>query len=185
MRIIPVRYAIACYRVSGDQMESILISACLLGTPVRYNGGDKRCDHEILQRWFREGRLVPVCPEVDGGLPVPRLPAEIDQAAVGLDVLADAAKVIDSTGRDVSTYFVKGAEHVLACARSKNIRLAVLKEGSPSCGTGYTYDGTFTGRKVFRPGVTTALLQQSGIRVFSEAQLEEADNLLRQFEASA
>jgi uncharacterized protein YbbK (DUF523 family) len=185
MQIMPVRYAIACYRVSGDQMESVLVSACLLGTPVRYNGGDKRCDNEVLQRWFREGRPVPICPEVDGGLPIPRPPAEIDHAAGGLEVLAGAVKVIDSTGRDVSLQFVKGAEHALACAQSKNIRIAVLKEGSPSCGSSYTYDGTFTGRKVSLPGVTTALLQQAGIHVFSETQLEEADNLLSQLEALA
>src|SRR5437588_1076912 len=121
-------------------MESVLVSACLLGEPVRYNGGDKRCDHEILQRWMREGRVVPVCPEVAGGLPVPRPPAEIAHGAGGLAVLTGTAKVIDGSGRDVSVHFLTGAEQALGCARTKGIRIAILKEGSPSCGTTFTYD---------------------------------------------
>ncbi len=164
-------------------MESILISACLLGESVRYNGGDKRCEHQILQRWISEGRVIAVCPEVAGGLPVPRPPAEIAERAGGLRVLTGNARVRDIDGRDVSQQFVKGAEHALACAHAKGIRIAVLKEGSPSCGTNYTYDGTFTATKVSDVGVTTALLQQAGIHVFSEYQLMEADNLLKQLEA--
>jgi uncharacterized protein YbbK (DUF523 family) len=163
-------------------MESILVSACLVGEAVRYNGGDKRCDSEILKRWMREGRVVPVCPEVAGGLSVPRAPAEIEGGAGGFKILENAARVVDSTGRDVSLQFVRGAEHTLAKARSKGIRIAVLKEGSPSCGMSYTYDGTFSGTKVALPGVTTALLQQAGIHVFSEAQLEDADSLLQKLD---
>jgi uncharacterized protein YbbK (DUF523 family) len=164
-------------------MESILVSACLLGEKVRYNGGDKRSDHAILERWIREGRVVPVCPEVEGGLPVPRPPAEIAHGAGGLKVLNGAAKVLDGTGRDVTAHFVTGAVQALACARAKGIRIAILKEGSPSCGTGFTYDGTFTARRVPRPGVTAALLQQAGLHVFSETQLAEAERLLEQIEA--
>ena len=165
-------------------MESILISSCLIGEPVRYNGVDKRCDAEILLRWRGEGRLVPVCPEVSGGLPVPRPPAEIANAMGGLKVLQETARVVNAAGQDVTLQFVLGAEAALELARAKGIRIAVLKEGSPSCGTGYTYDGTFSGKKVAQPGVTAALLQQAGIHVFSEAQLEQADSLLRQFEAA-
>jgi uncharacterized protein YbbK (DUF523 family) len=163
-------------------MESVLVSSCLLGEAVRYNGGDKRCDDDILRRWIREGRVVPVCPEVAGGLPVPRPPAEIVQGAGGLKVLAGDARVVDANGRDVSAEFVKGAEQALERARSLSIRVAVLKEGSPSCGTGYTYDGTFAGARVPSPGVTAAALQQAGIQVFSEAQLAEADTLLQRLE---
>jgi uncharacterized protein YbbK (DUF523 family) len=164
-------------------MESILVSSCLLGEAVRYNGADKRCDHQVLQRWIREGRVAPVCPEVAGGLPIPRPPAKIADGAGGLKVLAGVAKVVDANGRDVSAHFAKGAEQALDLARSRNIRVAVLKEGSPSCGSSFTYDGSFTAMKTPYPGVTAALLRQAGVHVFSEAQFEEADNLLKQLEA--
>lgn len=159
-------------------MESVLISACLLGEAVRYNGGDKRSDHEILQRWRREGRIVPVCPEVAGGLSVPRPPAEIAGGAGGTNVLAGTARVFASTTEDVTAAFMQGAEVASQLAQSHRIRVAVLKEGSPSCGSSYTYDGTFAATKVAHPGVTTARLQQAGIHVFSEHQLAEAEALL-------
>jgi uncharacterized protein YbbK (DUF523 family) len=163
--------------------ESILVSACLLGHAVRYDGGDKRCNNQVLHRWMREKRVVAVCPEVDGGLPIPRPPAEIANAAGGMEVLNGTARVMDNTGRDVTAHFIKGAERVLAVARSRKVRIAILKEGSPSCGSGYIYDGTFTSTKVPHLGVTAALLQQAGVHVFSEDQFVEADRLLRQFEA--
>ena len=164
-------------------MESVLVSACLLGEKVRYDGSDKRCDDPILQRWLQEGRVVPVCPEVVGGLPTPRAPAEIAEGAGGLEVLRQAGKVMDATGRDVSEQFKQGAWQALQLVRSKGIRIAVLKEGSPSCGSGYTYDGSFTGKKVDQPGVTTARLREAGVRVFSEAQLRQVDELLKLLEA--
>jgi len=164
-------------------MESVLVSACLLGEAVRYNGGDMRCDHDILQQWQREGRVVAVCPEVAGGLPVPRPRAEIAEGAGGLKVLAGIARVVDSNGRDVSAYLISGAEHALGLARARHIRVAVLKEGSPSCGTGFILDGTFTDTRVNDRGVTATILQQAGVHVFSEAQLAEADALLRKIEA--
>lgn len=164
-------------------MELVLVSACLLGEAVRYNGSDKRCNHNILQRWVEEGRIVAVCPEVAGGLGIPRLPAEIVNGVGGLNVIVGTAKVVDSGAKDVTAEFVKGAEIALKIANSKNIRIAVLKEGSPSCGTSFIYDGTFTATKISNTGVTSALLQQSGIQVFSENQLAEADKLLKYFEA--
>jgi uncharacterized protein YbbK (DUF523 family) len=164
-------------------MELILVSACLLGQPVRYNGGDKRCEHPILSRWIQAGRVVAVCPEVLGGLAVPRAAAEISAGGGGMAVLRGTARVMDANGRDVSAQFREGARQSLVRARSSRIRMAVLKEGSPSCGTGFTYDGSFSGSKVARAGVTTARLRQAGVRVFSEAQLEEADEWLRQLQA--
>jgi uncharacterized protein YbbK (DUF523 family) len=164
-------------------VESVLVSACLLGEAVRYNGGDMRCDDDILQRWLREGRVISVCPEVVGGLPVPRPRAEIADGADGMQVLAGNAKVFDSNGRDVTACLVSGAEQALERARARQIRVAVLKEGSPSCGTGHIFDGSFSGTRVPNHGVTAALLQQAGIHVFSEAQLAEADTLLKQLEA--
>lgn len=166
-------------------MEYVLVSACLVGESVRYNGGDKLCDHQVMQRWLREGRVVPVCPEVAGGLPVPRPPAEIAGGAGGQRVLDGETRVLDDAGRDVTEHFVRGAEIALANALAKNIRVAVLKEGSPSCGTGYTYDGSFTGTRVPDTGVTAARLRRAGIRVFSEAELEEAGNLLSSLEEEA
>ncbi|WP_296824602.1 DUF523 domain-containing protein [Thiobacillus sp.] len=163
-------------------MESVLVSACLLGEAVRYNGGDMRCDHDILRQWQREGRVVAVCPEVAGGLPVPRPRAEIAEGAGGLKVLAGIAKAVDSNGRDVSAYLISGAEQALELARARHIRIAVLKEGSPSCGTGFIFDGTFTDTRVKDRGVTATILQQAGVHVFSEAQLAEADALLRKIE---
>ena len=164
-------------------MHKILVSACLLGEPVRYNGADKFCDHEFLQQWTRDGRIVPVCPEIAGGLGVPRLPAEIANGTGGTSVLNGEGRVMDSDGSDVSMNFIDGARHALELARMNDIRIAVLKEGSPSCGSSYTYDGTFTSARVPHAGVTAALLQQHGIRVFSETQVAEADALLQELEA--
>ncbi len=166
-------------------MEMILVSACLLGEAVRYNGGDKRCDDPILQGWVREGRVVSVCPEVLGGLPVPRAPAEIEQGAGGMEVLKGAARVMDPSRGDVTAQFRQGAEQALQLAHSRRIRMAVLKEGSPSCGTAYTYNGSFSGTRVALPGVTAARLQEAGVRVFSETQLEKAEEWLRRLEAEA
>lgn len=163
-------------------MQFILVSACLLGEQVRYNGSDKLCDHAIMQRWLREGRVVSFCPEVAGGLSVPRPPAEIINGAGGLSVLAVIAAVVDSTARDVSIQFRAGAHLALERARAMGIRAAVLKEGSPSCGTSFIYDGTFTGTRVSSLGVTAAPLQQAGVKVFSEAQLAEADSVLMDLE---
>ena len=165
-------------------MESILVSACLMVQAVRYDGSDKRSHHRIVQRWMSEGRIVSVCPEVAGGLPIPRPAAEIVGGA-GWSVLAGSAKVMDAAAHDVSSAFVQGAQRALAVAMEKGIRIAVLKEGSPSCGSSFIYDGTFSGNKLADMGVTAALLQQAGLHVFSENELEQADALLQQLEAQA
>lgn len=162
--------------------QHVLVSACLLGDAVRYDGGDRRCDQPILRRWLAEGRVVPACPELAGGLPVPRPAAEIADGAGGLGVLSGLARVVDGAGNDYSAPFVGGARRVLELAQSKGIGVAVLKEGSPSCGSGYTHDGGFAGRTVPRPGVACALLRQAGIAVFSEEQFAAADALIRRLE---
>ncbi len=157
----------------GD-MERILVSACLLGSRVRYDGRAKTSDDEILARWREEGRLVPFCPEVQGGLPVPRPPAEIEGGAGGAAVLAGTARIRTPDGGDVTDAFLLGARRALAAATSSGARLAILKEGSPSCGSLRIYDGTFGGRTTPGRGVTTALLERSGIRVFGEDRIPEA-----------
>jgi uncharacterized protein YbbK (DUF523 family) len=163
-------------------MHSVLISACLLGDPVRYDGRHKRADSKILQRWLDEGRVVPVCPEVAAGLPVPRPPAEISGGS-GESVIDGRAQVRDPDANDMSAEFIAGANHALHLARSKGIRIAILKEGSPSCGSGHIHDGTFSGTNVPGQGVTSARLERAGIRVFNEKQFAEAQALLLELEA--
>jgi uncharacterized protein YbbK (DUF523 family) len=152
-------------------MMKVLVSACLLGEKVRYHGGDARCSNAVLARWQAEGRLVSFCPEVAGGLPVPRPAAEMS-----------GARVLTREGVDVSTHFLEGARQAAALAAREGIRVAVLKEGSPSCGSGFVYDGSFTGARRPGKGVTTALLEEKGLRVFAEHQLEEAAAYLERLE---
>ncbi|WP_457646794.1 DUF523 domain-containing protein [Profundibacter sp.] len=159
-------------------MDKILISACLTGDPVRYDGAAKTSANPHLALWQAEGRLIPYCPEVAGGLPTPRLPAEIEAGASAEQVLAGDALILDSAGGDVTSAFLAGAQATLALARQHACRHAVLTDGSPSCGTSYIYAGRFDGRRTAGMGVTAALLQSHGIRVWSEAQIDELAALL-------
>ena len=154
------------------QKQNILISACLLGSPVRYNDTDLLLDHPLIKRWGNEGRLISICPEVAGGLPTPRAPAEIAKGD-GAAVLSRQSKVIDNTNKDVSEAFILGANKALKKAKENHCIAAILTERSPSCGSSMIYDGTFSGVKETGMGVTAALLEQSGIRVFNQYQLEE------------
>jgi uncharacterized protein YbbK (DUF523 family) len=151
----------------------VLVSSCLLGEPVRYHGGAATLESGVLDRWRAEGRVVAACPEVAGGLSVPRAPAEIT-GGDGDSVLAGRAFVGDRSGADVTAAFLDGARRTLDLARAAGVGLAVLKDGSPSCGTTYVYDGTFRGQRSAGRGLTAALLAQNGIPVFSERQLAEA-----------
>ena len=163
-------------------MQFVLISACLLGDVVRYDGSNKKCHHWLIQRWLSEGRIVSMCPEVMAGLPVPRSPAEISDSAGGARVLEGSARVIGPNSEEFSIQFVTGAQRALKLAQTQGIQVAILKEGSPSCGTSFTYDGTFSSTKVEKPGVTASILQQAGIHIFSENQLESANRLIMQLE---
>ncbi len=158
-------------------MEKILISACLLGRTVRYDGKTLPVSDNLLERWMAEGRVISVCPEIDAGMSIPRAPAEIT-AGTGYDVLAGTAKVLLENGDEVSAYFEKGAQLALALCQKNNIKVAVLTEGSPSCGSSSIYDGSFTRQKIAGVGVTVALLEQHGIKVFNQHQLPEADRAL-------
>lgn len=158
----------------------VLVSACLLGQRVRYDGGAHGpFDH--LEIWRAEGRVVPVCPEVSGGLGVPRPPAEIVGGS-GADVHAGNAAVVTEGGVDVSEQFRGGAEVALELARRHDVRVAVLKERSPSCGSSAIYDGSFSRTLMAGDGVTTALLRQHGIEVFGESELDAADARLRELD---
>jgi uncharacterized protein YbbK (DUF523 family) len=157
----------------------VLVSACLLGERVRYNGADAAASSPVLTRWLAEGRVVPFCPEVAGGLGVPRPAAEI-RGDGGEAVLDGTARVVTAGGGDVTEAFLAGAKLALARALAEGVRVAVLKEGSPSCGSGFVYDGSFTGARRSAHGVTTALLERHGIRVFSDRELEEAGRWLEE-----
>ena len=150
----------------------VLVSRCLLGHRVRYDGGASG-PYAQLAQWQAEGRVIALCPEVAGGLPTPRAAAEIP-GGQGVEVLAGKAAVITTEGEDVTEAFVSGARQALALVERHGIRLAILKANSPSCGNRLTYDGSFSGVKVEGQGVTAALLTRAGVQVFSELELPEA-----------
>ncbi|WP_457554073.1 DUF523 domain-containing protein [Desulfobacula sp.] len=154
-------------------MKKILISACLAGDKVRYDGRQVPLTNALLSQWDGKGLLVKVCPEVSGGLKIPRLEAQI-VGGNGWDVLKGAARVIDIQGHDVTSFFIRGAEYALSIAGRFGIDVAVLKEKSPSCGVHHIYDGQFASRRIPGCGVTTAVLKQNGIKVFSENELDQA-----------
>lgn len=163
-------------------MEKILISACFLGQLVRYDAKKITIENSQLKHWREEGRLITVCPEVDGGLPAPRPPAEII-GGDGKTVLAGQAQLLNIEGKDVTEHFLKGAFAALTTARRFNIKMAILKTNSPSCGNAFIYDGTFSGVKKPGKGVTAALFEEYGIRVFNEIEISEAAIYLNKIEA--
>ncbi|CAH0346404.1 DUF523 domain-containing protein [Bacillus sp. CECT 9360] len=143
----------------------ILVSSCLAGLEVRYNGTHS-LDNRI-QELLAENRAITVCPELLGGFSTPREPAEII-GGDGEDVLDGKAKVVEKSGRDVTELYIKGAYRTLKKAQEVNATIIVLKEYSPSCGSSMIYNGEFKGKKKVGNGVTTALLKRNGLRVISE-----------------
>ncbi len=164
-------------------MIRVLVSACLLGERVRYDGKGASSDGDWLARWAEESRIVPFCPEVAAGLSIPRLPAEIEPDATAEEVLAGRARIRRSDGVNVTGAFLRGARLAAEAARTAGVRLAVLKDRSPSCGVASIHDGSFRGRTKPGQGVAAALLVRHGIRVFSETQIEEAADYLRLLQA--
>lgn len=164
-------------------MQKILVSRCLLGHRVRYDGG-AHGPFALLERWQAEGRIVALCPEVAGGLPTPRPPAEIP-GGQGAQVLEGARPVLSVDGVDCTAAFLAGAAQALALVERHGIRLALLKARSPSCGNLENYDGSFTGSKVAGEGVTAAALRRAGVQVFNEEQLPEAARALAALEWAA
>lgn len=157
-------------------MHHVLVSRCLLGHRVRYDGGASG-PYAQLALWQAEGRVIALCPEVAGGLPTPRAAAEIP-GGQGVAVLNGTAPVMTTDGEEVTQAFVSGAQQALALVQAHSIRIAVLKANSPSCGNVLTYDGSFSGVKVQGQGVTAALLTRAGVHVFNEFELEEAAKAL-------
>lgn len=161
----------------------MLVSACLLGQRVRYDGNAAATASDHLARWAGEPRIVPFCPEVEGGLPIPRPPTEIEPGATAAEVLAGTARIYRSDKVDVTEAYLRGARLAVEAALAAGVRLAVLKDRSPSCGVTSVHDGSFGGRIAPGQGVTAALLGRHGVRVFSETQIEQAAAYLLLLEA--
>ncbi len=136
-----------------------IVSACLAGIRCRYDG---RCNRDdTVYRLVTEGKAVPLCPEVLGGLSIPRVPCEI--------ILHGGEKrVINRNGEDMTGEFVAGARKTLQIAKILGVEIAILKSKSPSCGCGSIYDGTFSGRLIEGDGITCKMLKDNGIKVYTE-----------------
>ncbi len=148
----------------------MIVSACLAGVRCRYDG-NTRPDPKIVEM-VRRGEAIPVCPEVLGGLPIPRDPAEL--TANGEYVLDGQARVVTRSGKDVTQAFLRGAEETLRICREHGITEALFSAKSPSCGCGAIYDGRFTHTLVCGDGVTSALLKRSGVRVRANTEQSPA-----------
>ena len=140
--------------------KNILVSACLLGESCRYDGKSKPCERVIALK--DTYNLIPICPEVMGGLPTPRVPSEIC-----------GERVLMKDGRDVTENYNRGAQKALEIARQNACTVAILKEKSPSCGSGLIHNGLFDGGLVDGDGITTRLLKNEGIRVLGESEITE------------
>jgi uncharacterized protein YbbK (DUF523 family) len=146
-----------------------IISACLLGIRCAWSGDDRYKNERAIELSKVEP-LIPVCPEQLGGLPTPRVPQEI-QGGTGDDVLDNKCGVVNKDGEDITREFIRGAEETLKIAWQLNIKEFIAKSGSPSCGCGRIYNGTFSGKLIDGDGVTTALLRKNRIRIIPEEDL--------------
>ena len=138
----------------------MMVSACLLGENCKYNGGNNR--NEKLLSLLAGHEIIPVCPEVAGGLPVPRVPAEL----VG-------GRAVSRDGMDVDAAFRQGAEKTLETARAENPDLIILQSRSPSCGVKEIYDGTFTGAKIPGQGIFAKMAIDAGYLTVDIEDLDE------------
>ena len=142
-------------------MKSILISACLLGVACRYDGLSKPLDREIIEKLRAKYHLIPICPEIMGGLPTPRIPAEI----------SSDGKVLRRDGADVTENYIRGAQEALRLAEIFECDTALMKEKSPSCGAGKIYDGSFSKTLTSGNGITADLLQKNGLQIVGESEI--------------
>ena len=138
----------------------VLISACLLGIPCRFDGKSKAHAKALSLAEKGDCRLIPFCPECYGGLPIPRPPSE-----------QRGGRVFSAAGADVTAQYERGAKSALRLCRLFGCETAVLKARSPSCGSGRIYDGTFTKTMIPGDGVTARLLKENGVRVLTEDDL--------------
>ncbi|MDU5368670.1 MAG: DUF523 domain-containing protein [Finegoldia magna] len=142
-------------------MQNVLISACLLGVDCKYNGSNNKLDDEIIHSLKEKYNLIPVCPEIMGGMPTPRNPVEITDG-----------KVFDNDGVEFTKEFEKGSEEVVKLAKLYDTTIAILKENSPSCGSNYIYDGTFNHQKIKGMGIAAHKLSKENIKLFSEENVK-------------
>jgi len=164
-------------------VKKVLVSACLLGQRVRYNGTCRLDDNPVLERWVGEGRLIAICPEIAAGFSTPRRPAEISARRDGRDVIVHEARVFENDGNDVTDLYLEAGRIALELAQQHDCQYAVLTDGSPSCGSTFIYDGTFSGSTKAGRGSTAALLAAHGIQVFAEADIQTLDAMLSAAEA--
>ena len=157
-------------------MRNVIVSACLLEVNCKHDGGNN-FSRELVDELFDKAVLIPVCPEQLGGLPTPRIPAEI-AGEEGYSVLKGKAGVYNRAGMEVTSSFLKGAEETLKLARLYRINAALLKSGSPSCGSGRIRDGSFRGVWKTGDGVTTAILKENGIEVYTEEEVVQLKEIL-------
>ena len=152
-------------------MKKILVSECLYGGRiVRYDAGDVSERNPIFLKWKEEGRLVPICPEVFGGLPIPR---------------PDSQRVGDRVKTGANALWIQaGEEEILRLAKEHDIAFAIMKQDSPSCGSKFIYDGTFTDTKKEGQGLAVEYLRNAGYKVFAEEDIAEAAELLETLEHS-
>lgn len=158
-----------------NNMQKILMSACLSGKMVRYDGETVPYSGTIFENWILTERVITICPEVYAGMSIPRAPSEIVNGD-GYSVWAGTSLVVDNRGMDVTAYFKIGAQRALELCKQHNITIAVLTEKSPSCGSSKIYDGSFTGHKIEGVGVTTALLRKNDIKVLNQHDFTHTDN---------
>ena len=146
----------------------ILISSCLLGYNVKYDGNNNSIlENSFIKRLLDLDMLVSICPEVEGGLPTPRVPVEIKNA-----------RAINKNNEDKTIFFQNGAKKALDLAEKYNIKYAILKAKSPSCGSNYIYDGSFSKKLVQGDGITAKMLKSKGIEIFTEDELEKLEKIL-------
>lgn len=178
---VSVTSALTADQLRITSINRVLVSACLLGERVRYDGTSRPLSHPLLDQLQQSGRLLALCPETLGGLLVPRPAAEIQPGSDGADIWQETGRVITRQGHNVSQYFVRGARKARELALQQGVVMAILKANSPSCGSETIYSGAFD--KTLRPGqgVTAAALRDAGIRVFNEHQLEDAQAFLAQY----
>ena len=141
----------------------LLVSACLLGVNVEYNGGSNLIDE--VQQLQNDFDIFSICPEVQGGMLIPRIPSEV--------VSLNPIKVQNEYGIDTTDFFISGAVQSLEICKQNDIKIALLKSKSPSCGNEKIYDGSFSGKLIDGIGVTVGLLLQNNIKVFNENQIKE------------
>ncbi len=158
----------------------ILISSCLLGEDVRYDGANSSIAYnpsfpffikELFMDILCENEIYSFCPEVSGGLEIPRIPAEIKS-------IEKPFKVLNKNEEDVTIHFLLGAKNTLELCQKENIKVALLKSNSPSCGNENIYDGTFSGTLKKGQGLTAKLLSQNDIKIFDETQIKELNEYI-------